>query len=217
MRGSRIVTGFVFASLAVALASTGASASLVYTDQANFAAVLSPGYYFENYQSAPSGGHATPWNFAGGAGNAYTYSATTNAIAFLAFDLAGNRYLTTSGQPTTAWSAPITINFTGAPVYALGGSFFFTSAGGAVVNGTVGVALSDGTNVGLTGQSNSTFWGYVSDTPITSIVISPDATHHFVSVDNLYVGTSNVPEPASAVMMIVAGAVGVIRSRRRGR
>lgn len=199
--------------MVVALVANPALASLVYTNEASFSAALTSGYYYENYQSAAMGGHATPWNFAGGAGNAFTYTATTPAQAFLVFDLSSNRYLTTSGQPTTAWSAPITINFTGAPVNAIGGSFFFTSAGGAVVSGDVHVVLSDGTDVFINGQTNSTFWGYVSDTPITSLVLTPDATHHFMSVDNFYVGAS-IPEPASLALIAIGSATACFRRRR---
>lgn len=192
-----------------------AQASVMYSSQSSFISALNAGYFAQNFQSYADGsGHATPMSASGGAGNAFSYSLTTTAQAFLVFSLSSNRYLTTSGQPTTAWSAPVTISFTGAPVNAIGGSFFLTNAFGNVVNSTVSLSFSDGTSVNLTSQSNSTFFGYVSNTTITSLTFSPPATHHFVSIDNLTVGWSQVPTPGTA-MCLVLGSAALARRRRR--
>lgn len=208
-------TGLLAAALSSLIAAGTASASVTYNTQASFLAALNPGYYAETYQSFAEGGHATPFNFAGGAGNAFSYTATTSAQAFLCFSLgSNNRYLTTSGQPTTAWSAPITITFTGQPVNAIGGSFFLTSAGGSVVDSPLTLNFSDGTSQVINGGTNTTFWGYVSDTAITSLTLTPPATHRFVSVDNLTVGQSTVPTPGAASLVAVAGVVGLRRRRR---
>lgn len=212
MTKSSIRSASVFALLCVATAAPS-FAAVVYTTQASFAAALTPGFFAQNFQSASIGGHATPWNFAGGAGNAFTFTASTPAQAFLVFDIASNRYLTTSGQPTTAWSAPITFTFTGAPVYAVGGSFFFTSAGGSVVNGNVAISVNGSSAAALTGQTNTTFWGIISNSPITSLVITPDATQRFVSVDNFIVGTSTIPAPG--VGALGALMMGTLAARRR--
>ena len=168
--------------VAAGLSASDARAAFTYTSQATFTANLTSGYYQETFQSTGTGGYATPRNFAGGAGNIWKYTASTTAQAFLVFDLSGNNYLTTSGMPTTQWSAPITLAFTGAPVFAVGGSFFYTSAGGAVVGGDVFLSLSDGTSITLSGQSNTTFFGYIGTTPITSLTFTPDATHRFASI-----------------------------------
>lgn len=202
------------ACVSLACAAGGADAAITYTSQPAFVANLTPGYYGETYASQSTGGHGTPWNFAGGAGNAWSYAATTSAQAFLVFDLSGDRYLTTSGEFGTGWARPITLTFTGAPVYAVGGSFFYTTAGGAISGGTVALGLSDGGSALLTGQSNSTFWGYISTTPITSLTFTNDATNHFASIDNLIVGTSPLPAPATVMLLGVAGCFGT--RRRRG-
>lgn len=207
----RALSAFALISIA---AGSSSLAAVTFTNQTNFTAALTTGFFAQNYQSISTGGHVTPWNFAGGAGNAFSYTASTPAQAFLVFDIASNRYLTTSGRPTTQWSAPITFTFTGAPVYAVGGSFFFTSAGGSVVGGTVSISVNGSSAAALTGQTNTTFWGIISNSPITSLVITPDATHRFVSVDNFTVGTSSIPTPGAAALGVV-GLLCVASQRRR--
>lgn len=202
----RCVSGFGALAL---LASAPVAQAAQYTSEAAFVATLNPGYYHEPFSGYPNfSGHATPMNFAGGAG--YSYQASTGAQAFLVFDIGGNKYLTTSGTPTFQWSSPVTITFTGAPVTAIGGSFFMTTASGGLAGSDVSLGFSDGTNVVLNGQANSSFFGYTSANPVTSLTITPPATHQFVSIDNLYVGS--IPAPG------VVGAIafgGVLAARRR--
>jgi hypothetical protein len=187
-------------------------AGVTYTSQAAFTSALNAGFYSQNFQSLPNNsGLSTPANFAGGAGNAITYQASTSAQAFLVFDFSGNQYLTTATTFGTGWSAPITITFTGAPVNAIGGSFFLTSISGSIVGDAFSVSFSDGSSHSLSGQTNTTFFGYVSDTPITSVTISPPATHRFVSIDNLIVGSA-VPTPGGAG---VFGGMMLVGMRRR--
>lgn len=193
-----------------------ASASLAnaaqFSNEAAFVANLNPGYYLEQFSGYPlNSGHATPMGFAGGSG--YSYQASTGAQAFLVFDLSGNKYLTTSGTDTFQWSSPITITFTGAPVTAIGGSFFMTTAFGGLAGSDVSMSLSDGTQVVLNGQTNGSFYGYTSTTPISSLTISPPATHHFVSIDNLYVGSAIVPAPGVAGLLALAGVASARRRR----
>lgn len=190
----RVNVAWVLIPVAI-VANSQTRAGVTFTDQATFVGSIASTYYAESYQSFGTSGHPNPWSFTGGTNGGITYQVSTTAQAFLVFALSGNNYLTTSGQPTTAWSAPITINFTGTPINAVGGNFFLTGANGAVVNSTITLSFSDGSTRQLANQSNSTFFGYISDTTITSLTLTPPATHHFVSIDNLHVGVIGGPPP----------------------
>lgn len=199
----------VHASGALALVACASFAHAAqFTSESAFAATLNPGAYVERFTSFPIAPRATPMSLAGGSG--FAYQASTPAMAFLIFDIAGNNYLTNSGTPTFFWSSPITITFTGAPVTAVGGSFFLTTASGNIANGNLSIAFSNGATASLSNQSNTTFFGYTSATPITSLTISPPATNLFVSIDNLYVGA--IPAPGAVALLALGG---VLSTRRR--
>lgn len=187
----------------------GASAGITYSDQATFLSQLEPGAVLEDFESRTGQAYTTL-----ALGNAtFTASCSTTANALIVFDLGGNDYLTT-GITSQGWSAPITINFTSGNVTAIGGAFFLATAFGAVAPGnTVTLTFSDGTVQALSGQGNTSFFGYAGNTPITSLVISPDATHRFVSLDNLRFGASTIPAPAAGV----AALLGVAAAARRRR
>ncbi len=203
------MTGRSVGGLAM-LAFASLASAAQYTSEGAFVANLNPGYYREQFTSYPlNSGPATPMAFTGGSG--YAYQASTGAQAFLIFDVAGNKYLTTSGTETFQWSSPVTITFTGAPVTAIGGAFFMTTAFGGLAGSDVAVTLSDGASVVLSGQTNGSFFGYTSSSPIASLTISPPATHHFVAIDNLYVGSAVVPAPAG--VLALAGLAAVRRRR----
>ena len=191
------------------LASAGqAVAGVTYSDQSTFLAELQPGAVLEDFESRSGEAYGVlPLG-----NGAFTASCTTTANALIVFDLAGNDYLTTGITPQ-GWSAPITITFTSGNVTAVGGAFFFTSPFGAVAPGTVTLGVSDGTHRGLANQANTSFFGYAGDTPIASLTISPDATHRFVSLDNLRFGASTIPAPAAGVSALLAAAL-VTRRRR---
>lgn len=199
------------ATVATGLAGVSSVQAGVYTDLASFNAAIGTTKYTETFSTLSDSGLGQSQSFSNGV---YSYATTTTAMALLSFTLGSDRYLTTSGRPTTMWSAPITITFTSNNVTAIGGSFFYTSAFGYVTDGTVTLAFSDGTTKTFSGQSNSTFWGYTSDVVLTSVTFTPDATHHFVSIDNLVVGSAAVPEPATLGMLGLA-MLGISNLRRK--
>lgn len=185
----------------------GVAQAAVFNSEASFLASIQPLHLHETFQTSVSG----PPSFSLSS-NGYTVQFTTAAQAFLVFDFAGDRYLTTSGA-TDGFSRPVTLSFTSGNVTAVGGSFFQTSAGGAFLSSPVTLNFSDGTSQTLTPGAVSDFFGYTSAVPISSLTISPDASHHFVSLDNLRVGT--VPAPAGLAAMLVGAAVCTRRQRAR--
>lgn len=186
----------------------GATSGATYTTQAAFLAAVQSPRLSEDFTGM---GHPGPTLTL--AQNGYGVQFTTGAQALLVFDLSGNNYLTTSNS-TSGFSAPITLTFTTGNVTAVGGSFFQTSGFGAFLSSPVTLSFSDGTSQVLTPSSNADFFGYTSTVPIASLTVSPDASHHFVSMDNIRIGAAIVPAPGAAVFLACAGMLGA--RRRRG-
>ena len=99
-----------------------------------------------------------------------------------------------------------------APITAFGGNW----ASGAINNiylDVLGEKLDQ--NVPSTGG----FFGFVSDTPFTTIVMRARASNHGAALDNLTysVGSGAVPEPASWAMMLGGFGIvgGTLRARRK--
>lgn len=208
--GIGLRTHIVVAAIAGAGLAGAAQAGESFTDRAAFLAQLQPGYFSEDFESRADEGYASPLTLSGGA---FAAEVSTTANGLLVFDLGGNDYLTT-GITTAGWSAPVTLTFTTGNVTAVGGAFFVTSAFGQVVpENTVTLNFSDGSSFPITGQTNTSFFGYISDTPIASLTIVPDATHRFISIDNLAFGEAAVPTPAPALLLALGGAP-LIRRRR---
>lgn len=196
------------AAALVAGCACGAASGATYTTQASFLAAVQSPRLSEDFT-----GMAHPGPTLTLAQNGYGVQFTTGAQALLVFDLSANDYLTTSTS-TSGFSAPVTLTFTTGNVTAVGGSFFQTSAFGAFVSSPVTLNFSDGTSQVLTPGSNAEFFGYTSTVPIASLTVSPDASHHFVSMDNIRIGAAIVPAPGAMALLACAGVFGV---RRRGR
>lgn len=187
-----IVPTAAMALIACGLAADRAEAATTYTSAASFLANLAPNSHSEDFSSR-TGAVYTSVTFTNGT---YSATGTTGAQALLVFALSGNNYLTTSTS-TSGFSAPVHLALS-SNVTAIGGSFFKTGVAGNVVGGNIQLNFSDGSSHTLSGQSNSSFFGYISDTPITSLTIIPDASHHFVSLDNLRFGAA-IPAPHAAL------------------
>lgn len=192
---------------AVVAFSAGAASGAVFSTEAAFLAAVESPRLSEDFTGM---GHPGPTLML--AQNGYGVQVTTGAQALLVFDLSGNNYLTTSTS-TSGFSAPITLTFTTGNVTAVGGSFFQTSVGGAFLSSPVTLNFSDGTSQVLTPSSNADFFGYTSTTPIASLTVSPDASHHFVSIDNLRVGAAIIPAPGAMGLLAGAGLLAVRRRR----
>lgn len=140
--------------------------------------------------------------------------------------IGGNRSLSTS-----AYTAYLLVSNFSAPVYAIGGYFFFDDNNSGISNdsaGTVGVDNSiDPLLLGNIPAPGSTtfFFGVVSDSPIVSLRFVNNGATGYVNMDNLILsgdGTTvaaaaaaEVPEPSTYAMIGVAGIASWAMGRRK--
>jgi hypothetical protein len=202
---------------AMAMMATKAPAAVtVYTNKTAFLAAINSNYYQEGFESTTIG--PTSFNFSGGTGTTYKYTATSTSAAggFYPFVPTGgsSQALATSNsnQPIT-----FTVNAGSAPVTAFGGYFFDTNVSGSLA-GTL-PEVTTNLSAGYTTLSSATFTsfiGFTSNTPFTSLTVGElPASNNFPSIDNFIVGTANpVPEPASIAVLGVPAAMALLRRRR---
>lgn len=91
--------------------------------------------------------------------------------------------------------------------------------------GTFGFTLSNGTGFGVSAPDTSDFFGFVSDTPFTSVTITPtgsaylaDGNAEFLHFDNVSVdaqAVASTPEP-STIFLCAGGLLVGIAGKRRG-
>jgi hypothetical protein len=191
-----------FSALAL-LSLSAALPAATLTDQSAFVAQLTPGYSLETFDSLTYGLHDA-LTFGNGT---YSYTVTSTATDYQplwAGSLNSDPFLGAAGQATAA----LVLTFT-SPVTAVGGYFFMTDSDDNLVTGTLTLNLSDGTTVELTDPPATTFRGFTSSTPITSLTIQGT---NYASMDDLYVGSAAAgtatPEPAS-LLLAAAGALGL--------
>lgn len=188
---------------AVALAALSASSiasTTVYTSSSAFLAQVAPGYYTEAFtgMSNPPEGAMT---FSGGG---FSYSAFAPSDLYLAGGFLG----------TSQISEALTITFTSGNVSSVGGNFFMTDFNDNFQSVSVTVTLSDGTVQSFTPTTLAdSFRGFVSTTPISSLVISAPGASLYAGLDNFTVGVSAVPEPAAWLLMGL-GVAGLLVRRR---
>lgn len=209
---------FAAAVLTAALASPSQAAITIYTSQAAFlAAVNNPGVdTFENLSITSS----TPSPIVRTAG-AYGYTGTVSTTSFFGAGSTADRWLSTN----TATDTITFSSFTGG-VRALGGLFFGSDIQGAFSAGSITLTATDASGTvtqTITGATTSSFLGFVSTGPLTSVTVSavqPATTFLWPTVNNLTLAgaatpTPGVPEPATWAMMIVGfGLVGAAMRRR---
>jgi hypothetical protein len=208
--------------LALALVSPARAAFTVYLDQASYLAALAPNPFKDTYNDA------TPRNNLGTTtlsrnGNGFSYMASAPGLLFGA-GTAADAWLTTSFD-----ADPIVYKTFSSNVRGVGGFFFGSDLLGSFLAGvTVNFTAVDGTqtlNQSLTNTTTSTFFGVISDGPITSFTVSvtqPSSVFAFVTANDFIIGatptTTGVPAPPTLLLGLVgAGVTGVARLRRRGR
>ena len=190
---------------AIALIASPASAATVFTSSGPFLSLVEPGSFLNTFSTGGNGGGAAipgPLTFSG---SGYSYDVTAGGAGFFADNaVLGN------------WAAadPVVFTFTGAPVTAIGGNFFLTDVNGVLqTDANVTISLSDGTNESFQAVSTSSFRGFISTVPITSMTFA--AVPRFYNIDNFRVGAAAVPEPATLSLVAAAGAIGFVLRRRR--
>ncbi len=190
------------ASALALLSSTSAlAASTVYVSSDSFLSHVAPASYFENFDGLadlPTG--AIDFS---GAGFSYAVSAPDNLFASGGF------------LSTNQIDQALTITFTGAKVTAVGANFYVVNLSDAFQSVSVTLTLSDGTTTSFTPTSTlDSYRGFTSNVGITSLVMSAPGVSLYAGIDNLTVGVSAVPEPASWALMGL-GVAGLLAVRRR--
>ena len=176
---------FHFGFVATMIATLNArAATTFYTNEAAFAANLSPGSYLEDFDGYLFGSFSGPTlSLSGGSGFAYTIS--TDSRGFRAL-YSGDGNMSTDDRRDA-----LLVTFTGAPVYAVGGFFFAADVDGNYTPGSIVITLSDGSARTSSPPDTVTFAGFISDQAITSITIdAPDTggTNLWATMDHFYVG-----------------------------
>ncbi len=189
----------VFAALQPAHAATQ-----VYTDPGSFLAALQAGAYTENFNSGVVD-FQPAFNFAG-AGFGYGISGSGSSGVYTDGNFVGNLVA----------DRGLLISFTAGSPLAVGGTFFATDVGDVPVPGaTVRLTLSNGFEISFAAGNGSAYRGFVSDVPITSLLISAPGAERFNGIDNLTVGV--VPEPDRGAMLALGtlGLLGWFARRQR--
>lgn len=190
---------FAIALGLAALSASSFAATTVYTSSASFLAQVGPGAYTETFDGLPT---TPPDSFAGGA-FAYTVSAPSGLYG--------------SGEflGTSQINEALTVSFTSGNVTAVGGNFYAVNISDAFQPVAITLTLSDSTSVSFTPTSVAdSYRGFASTLTITSLTIAGPGVSLYSSLDNLTVGVSAVPEPASALLMAL-GAAGLLLAARR--
>lgn len=183
-----------------ALSAASSAATTVYTSSAPFLASVAPGYYTETFDGLPA---VAPTSFAAGAFS-YTVSASGG--------LYGSGVFLGTNLPNQA----LTITFTGGNVTAVGGNFYATNISDVFQPTTLTLTLSDSTTVTFAPTSVSdSYRGFTSTVTITSMTMSAPGVSLYGGMDNLTVGVTAVPEPASVLLMALGAAALLVARQRR--
>jgi len=111
---------------------------------------------------------------------------------------------------------PIVFSGFGGSVQAFGGYFFPSDVMGAYTNGNVMLTAVDGTvlTYNLDDAMTGSFLGFVSDTPLSSVMLGTDGGTYWPTANNVVLA---VPEPAASGMLLAGmGLLGAVAHRRRG-
>jgi len=141
----------------------------------------------------------------------YTYQAYSGTGLWGAGGTDGDYWLSNNDRRN-----PIVFsNFSGS-VSAFGGYFFPSDVFGQYTAGSVILTAIDGTvsTYNLADANTSSFLGFVSDTPLSSVVLGTDGGQYWPTANDVVLA---VPEPATYGMLLGGLAlVGVAARRRRG-
>jgi len=190
-----------------------AHAATIYNGEADFLAAIDGSYYLEDFNNFNDQYNGLSVNFGPVNGFSYTLSAPDGL------------YSTTGNMTTNYADEALTVDFTGAPVTAIGGLFWPQDFDGNNLVGDITLSLSDGTDLTLTKADFSTFTGFTTTAaPFTSMTVSSlgfsVTPNQYPTLDHFYVGSAGtpVPEPATLILLcfgfLAAGITG-IRSRIR--
>jgi len=189
----------VVGTLIAGAAPSSHAAISTYTSKASFEVALAPGYYSEPDMFAQYPSYA---------GNGFTYSLAAS----------GGKYIVPlSNDISTLLKDPSYLNFTfGAGIKAFGGYFYGDNASGIFQPATIDFSLvvpsGTFTDSGLS-TSNTSFFGFISDEPLTSASVQIP-TQYYVAAGSVIVGTTP-PVPGALPVVGITAAFGWSRRLRR--
>jgi len=168
-----------------------------YFDEASFLANLASPYYLEDFPGwtygNPLNGTQLTWDAPGNAGygwRAYAAQGLWSNVSALSVNVAYD---------------PLVITMTGNPVNMVGGIFTATDINGNWIPGDVTIRLASGATWTLTQPGPTTFFGFYCSDPIVSVTfncVSGGGVNRWIQLDHFYVG---IPEPASLLLLSLAG------------
>lgn len=207
---------FLAAATALLLSPSAARADItVYTSQTAFlAAVSAPGVdTFDDLAIVP---YASPLSRSAGS---YSYTASTVLSPFFyGAGTAGDAWLSSNANQDT-----VTFSGFSSKVHAVGGEFFGSNIFGDFAPGatvTLAATDTDGTvTQTLQNATTSSFLGFVSDGPLTSLTLMDDQQSGiWPTTNNLTLGAAAVPAVPEArtwaILLAGLGMVGLLARRR---
>lgn len=217
---ARLSSFFLVATLG-GFAGAADAAVVTYTDSTSFLAAVQADYYLENFQSLTLYETPASLNFGPTNGYAYTASVIPTGVRKLYVPDVGGGNLALSTDTTTV---DLKLDFTGKAVTALGGFFFAVDVLDAPASEPIVFTFVFSDTTTETWTSNavtlSDFLGFTSSVAITSLTVDAPSFNgtdgRWPTIDDLYVGaagTSNVPAPATA-LLLGAGLLGFGAGRR---
>ena len=202
LRASCLAAAIGGSALVVGMAPAAEAAITEYTNKAAFEAALAPGAYTETqmYDKYP--------NYSGGSGFSYTAAAT------------GGSYQVGANDLSTDTSLPSTLTFSfGSGIKAFGGYFYITNPSGDFVSDSLEISLnSNSFATTKTPTSDTTFYGFISDTDLTNAAITKNVDRLYVTAGTVIVGTTAsapVAAPGPLPLFGAAAAFGWSRRLRR--
>ncbi len=172
------------------------AAVLTYTAKSAFTDHLLPGYYFNDFTSLPV-------NF----DIAYPSAGFTNGTPAVGYNItapSGGLFRTPAPDVGIGnWNSAnaLIVTFSTGNVRTIGADFFLLDFPGNRVAGTIRVTFSDGTTTDVPSYSSGAygFFGISSDTPISSLTITPAPAGQYINVGGFYASAS-APVPATTVI-----------------
>lgn len=172
------------------------AAVLTYTSKSAFIEHLLPGFYFNDFTSLPEN-FDTPYPSAG-------FTNGTPAVGYEVTAPSGGLFRTPAPDVGIGnWhnADALIVTFNTGNVRMIGADFFLLNIDGKRLAGTITVTFSDGTTANVVSYTSGAygFFGISSDTPISSLTITPAPDGQYINMGSFYASAS-ASVPATTVI-----------------